>query len=234
MSDGNGLLRVVKIVGLALALGVSMSADAGLFGSSKSWKEEVLLHDGSTIIVERSQDYGGLREVGQRAPIRDYRLSFTLPGSARAIEWESDYSEDVGRANLHPLALHVLNGTPYVIAEPNLCLSYNKWSRPNPPYVIFKYDGRQWQRITIDGLPAEFKGMNLVIDTKNQEEEFQQLSGKTGFVTAVDVQKFNSSLTQPEYKNDSAGGSTRDRDLSELEFAEISEPQGTSSNEATG
>lgn len=185
-----------------LTMIVSMSACAtGPLGiGSDSWKEEAQQYNGSTIIVERSQDYGGRGEVGQGAPIRDYRLSFTLPGSARAIEWESDYSEDVGRANLHPLAVHVLNGTPYVITEPNLCLAYNKWGRPNPPYVIFKYDGRQWQRITIEGLPAEFKGMNLVIDTKNEEEEFKQLSGKTGFVAAADVRNFNSSLTQPEYK----------------------------------
>lgn len=195
------LFRAFRTLGPILAVVLNTKVCASFLGfGGTSWKEEAQQYNGSTIIVGRSQDYGGRVEVGQGAPIRDYRLSFTLPGSARAIEWESDYSEDVGRANLHPLAVHVLNGTPYVITEPNLCLAYNKWGRPNPPYVIFKYDDRQWQRIAIEELPTEFKGMNLVIDTKNQEEEFKQLSGKTGFVPAADVRKFNSGLTQPEYK----------------------------------
>ena len=61
MSDG--LLRGFKTISLMLALGVSMSAGAGFLGfGGDSWKEEVLLHDGSKIIVKRSQSYGGRRD----------------------------------------------------------------------------------------------------------------------------------------------------------------------------
>jgi hypothetical protein len=43
-----------------------MSADAGLFGlGGTSWKEEVLLHDGSTILVDRSVVRGGRHEIGR-------------------------------------------------------------------------------------------------------------------------------------------------------------------------
>jgi hypothetical protein len=198
MSGGIGLLRVVKTIGLVLAMGVSMNACAtgtvGLGGDS--WKEQALQYDGSVIIVKRFQSYGGRGEIGQGAPIRDYRLIFTLPGAGQPIEWESDYSEDVGRANLHPLALHVLNGTPYVITEPNLCLAYNKWGRPNPPYVIFKHDGGQWQRIPVGQLPPEFKDMNLVNDTKDEARHLVQ----AGQVSAEEVKRLNREITQPEYK----------------------------------
>jgi hypothetical protein len=190
-------LKRIAEAGLILMMGISMSANAGLFGfGGDSWKEEALQYDGSKIIVKRSQNYGGRHEIGQGATIKDYSISFTLPNSAKTITWTSEYSEDVGRANLHPLALHVLNGTPYIIAEPNLCLAYNKWGRPNPPYVMSKYDGKEWQRITIRELPLEFKDMNLVNNTKDHAEQLMNSS----VVSVEAVKNFNRSLTQPEYK----------------------------------
>jgi hypothetical protein len=62
MRTPHGMLKHITKLGLILMMGVSMSACAGLFGmGGTSWKEEVLLHDGSKIIVERSQSYGGRR-----------------------------------------------------------------------------------------------------------------------------------------------------------------------------
>lgn len=174
-------------------MGVSMSA------CSKSWKEEVQLHDGSKIIVERSQSYGGRHEVGQSSPIKEHTITFSLPNAGESITFKSEFSEDVGRANFNLLALHVLNGTPYLVTEPNLCLAYNKWGRPNPPYVIFKHDGKDWQRIPLSEFPTEFKNFNLIINN-GREEDIDKLAGKLGYVSAEDVQKINSSLTQPEYK----------------------------------
>jgi hypothetical protein len=184
---------------LVLMMGVSMNADAGWLGlGGDSWKEEVLLHDGQKIIVKRSQSYGGRGEIGQNAPIREHTLSFTLPNTSKTIEWKSEYSEDVGRANFKLLALNVLNGTPYVVAEPNLCLSYNKWGRPNPPYVLFKYDGKAWQRIQMSELPVEFKAMNVVIYLGSQDVEAMV---KKGLISAEEVNRHNSELTQyPQFK----------------------------------
>jgi len=179
-----------------MVLGGGMSACA--MGGA-SWKEEVLLHDGQKIVVERSQTYGGRHEIGQTPPIREHTLSFTLPNSNKPLTFKSEYSEDVGRANLNLLALHVLNGTPYIVAEPNLCLAYNKWGRPNPPYVIFKYDGKAWQRIPLSQLPAEFKAINLIVNN-GREEDIQRAASVKGYVSVADVQQINSSLTQPEYK----------------------------------
>lgn len=191
------MMRSFAIFIMLMMMGVSPNACAGFLGfGGDSWKEEVLLHDGSRIIVKRSQSYGGRGEIGQGAPIKDYNISFTLPNSGKTVTWTSEYSEDVGRANLHPLALHVLKGTPYIVTEPNLCLSYNKWGRPNPPYVFFKYEGKQWQRITVQELPVEFKDTNLVNNTKDHAEQLVDSS----VVTADAIKRFNSSLIQPEYK----------------------------------
>lgn len=163
MSYGHSLLKAFCTIGLIFTLGANMSADAALFGSgSSSWKEEVLLHDGSKIVVERSVERGGRHEIGQNPPFKEQRLSFGLPGPGRIVTWEDHYSEDVGSANFLPMLLDMHNGTPYLIAFPMGCLSYNKWGRPNPPYVVFKHDGKRWERIPLEGLPAEIKTPNLI------------------------------------------------------------------------
>lgn len=180
-----------------LILGISMSAHA--IGGTASWKEEALLHDGQKIIVQRSQNYGGRHEIGQSPPIKEHTISFTLPGSSKTITWTSEYGEDIGRTNFNLLALHVLNGTPYLIVEPNLCLSYNKWGRPNPPYVIFKYDGKTWQRIQLAELPPKFKTINLIVNN-GREEDIEKAARKLGYVSVESVQQINSSLPQPEFK----------------------------------
>lgn len=188
--------RIVKL-GLILMMGGGMSADAGFLGfGGTSWKEEVLLHDGSKIIIKRSQSRGGSHEIGQPPPVKEHTISFTLPNSSKTITWTSEYGADVGRSNFDLLAVHVLNGTPYIVASPNLCLSYNKWGRPNPPYVFFKYDGKDWQRITLSEFPAEFKTINVAVSTLGDEDILTSL----GFVSAEKIKELNSDYKQPEYK----------------------------------
>ncbi|MEC4889725.1 MAG: hypothetical protein RI101_06645 [Nitrospira sp.] len=197
MNDRQGLLRLGQAICLVVIMGISGSAWAGFLGfGDPSWQEEVLLHDGSKIIVNRSQSYGGRHEIGQSAPIKEQTLTFTLPNTSTTIVFKSEYGEDIGRANFELLALHILNGTPYIVTAPNLCLSYNKWGRPNPPYVIFRYDSKAWTRIALEELPTEFKDINLVVNSKGKEKILTAQS----IVTAELVKKLNGELEQPEYK----------------------------------
>lgn len=188
------LKRIMKL-GFLLMMGVSMNADAGLFGGT-NWKEEVLLHDGGKIIAKRSQSRGGRHEIGQSSPVKEHDITFTLSGSNQSITWKDEYSEDVGHSNFDLLALHILDGTPYLVASPFGCLSYNKWGRPNPPYVIFKYDGKAWNRISMVEFPVEFQTLNLVQDTDNNEKRLIVL----GLVSAEQVKSFNRNYPQPEFK----------------------------------
>ena len=199
MRNQHWLLGLSKTTSLVAILGLSMNADAGLLGFGQdSWKEEVLLHDGSTLIVNRSQSSGGRHEIGQAPPIKEHTITFILPGSDKRITWTSEYDGDLGRTNFNLLALHILNGAPYIVVEPNLILSYNKWGQPNPPYVIFKYNyaDKKWQRIAIEELPAEFKNINLVINTLAHGKQLDSQD----FASVETVKKLNGSLTQEEYK----------------------------------
>lgn len=191
--DLHTLMRQIPKLGLILMMG-------GMSACSDSWKEEVLLHDGSKIIAERSQSYGGQHEIGQPSPIKEHSITFTLPSSAKQISWTSEFGEDVGRANFNLLALHVLNGIPYIVATPNLCLSYNKWSRPNPPYVLFKHDGKEWQRIQLNELPVEFKTVNLDYGMPWEIRDKEVKFDKGKLLTSETVKKHNEKIEQPEFK----------------------------------
>ena len=73
MNNRHWLPQAAGTIGLILSLGVSVNAQAGLFGiggNTMSWKEEVLLHDGQTIVVQRSQTYRGRFEPGLGGPER--------------------------------------------------------------------------------------------------------------------------------------------------------------------
>jgi hypothetical protein len=190
MKNKQGWLRIFQIIGLVLALGVNMSAEAGLFGfGGTSWKEEVLLHDGSKVIVERTVELGGRHEIGQEPPIKEQSLTFTMPGSNQRVVWKDEFSEDVGSANFLPMQLEVAENIAYLVATPMGCLSYNKWGRPNPPYVVFKYQGNEWKRIPLQELPSEFNEINLSFSSPH-------LAAKEtihGLLTAEQIKKWNSS-----------------------------------------
>ncbi len=169
------------------------------FGFDQRWKEEIVLHDGRTLIIERSQSRGGRHEIGQRSPVHEQTIRFQLPDTRETLTWTSEYSEELGRTNFNVLALHVLGGMPYLVVEPNLCLSYNKWGRPNPPYVIFKRETGQWRRITMAELPVEFKTINLIVYTGGNDA-IAEASYGLGYVPATAIRKLNSELDQPQFK----------------------------------
>jgi len=134
-------------------------------GDSMNWKEEVLLHDGSKIVVERFYHLGGKPtfESTERRAL-DETISFILPGSNKKITWKTDFRDIVPEPNsLNLLVLDIVNGTPYIATYPAGCIAYNKWKRPNPPYIFFKYDGNDWKRISLKEFPAEISKVNVIV-----------------------------------------------------------------------
>jgi len=194
------LSKLVQIGGLTVCVLTSMGVNAGLFGfGDASWKEDVQLHDGNVIVVKRTLRYGGIRELGQSETIKEQEISFLLTGgNGKEIVFKSEYSEDIGRSNLDLLALHILRGTPYIVTSPNLCLSYNKWGRPNPPYLIFRHDGKSWMHISIKEFPSEFTTINLALSLGGQN--IKEIK-KIGHVSIENVKSINEGVRQPEYKS---------------------------------
>ena len=192
MKANNTFFKQVTKLRLLLMMGLSMSACS----KTSSWKEEVLLHDGSKIVVERSVSYGGRHEIGQKSPYSEQTLTFTLPSTHQKITWVDKYSEDLGSANFLPMALDVSSGVAYLVVKPMGTISFSKWGCPNPPYVIFKYINKAWLRISIQDLPVEIKMPNLIASQPDVEVE---KIGKR-FVSAEWIKAFNAEYKQPEYR----------------------------------
>lgn len=191
----NFLYQLVRVA-CYLLMAASMSACAGLLDiGSENWKEEVLLHDGRTIIVERSMTRGG-HGIAHQELVTDESLTFTMPGTNHEIEWSDNFSEDLGSASFNLMMLEVSKGSAYLVASPMGCLSFNKWGRPNPPYVVFQYQGKEWVRIPLQELPSEFKLPNLIISSSDSEVKKAGLH----LVSSEIVKKLNAGFKQPEYK----------------------------------
>lgn len=164
MRIDNGILKRFAMLGLALMMGVSMSACAGLLSAKKIWKEEVVLHDGKVLVVERTSTLGDYIVPGSsEPPTIAQSLVFYLPGKNKRASWASEFRSEGPEPNgLGVLLLDIVGGIPYLATSPAGCISYNKWSRPNPPYILFKYNQEKWERIPLESFPPELVQANLM------------------------------------------------------------------------
>ena len=176
-------------------LGIGMNANASWWNTTR-WKEEVLLHDGTLLMTDRWEtvDPAGRREIGQQPPTAEAGIRFVIPGTRQTVTWKSDFGRKM-EDNLALLMLGFRDGVPYVVTKATGCAAYNRWGRPNPPYVFFKFDGTAWQRISLQEFPAEFQKTNVLVSSYTSER--QQMTNEerdAPFVTAKTVKRFNSSL----------------------------------------
>lgn len=190
MNHKHFLSRVFKIIGLILTLGMSMS---GCATSTFTWKEEVLLHDGKRIIVKRSDIYDSSmrHEIGQGAPLAEHQTTFVIPDINQTVTWKSDNRSFPNPENLNLLALDFIASVPYVATTIGGSIAYNKWGRPNPPYVFFRHDGKAWRRISLEEFPEKFKINLIVTGRKKDNSKISEAIREFGFVPAQTVEEIN-------------------------------------------
>lgn len=193
MSNGHWLLKRVAKLGLLLMTGISMSAHS----SPMRWREEILLHDGSKVMIERFYNLGGYTTIDSRErKSLDQTVTFSLPGANRAIIWKMDFHDSRPEPNsLNLIRFDVVRGTPYIATYPAGCIAYNKWGRPNPPQVLFKYENDQWQRITLMELPAKLINAQANVIVGRPPAELLK-----SFYTVDDVDNQNYDIHAKEYK----------------------------------
>jgi hypothetical protein len=167
---------------------------AALFGlplagcaSGPAWKEEVVMFDGSKVVVERTAILGNaldqeLSDVRHGAPVKGNTLRVPMQAGVSSATWEA--------MGLYPQALGRVRGSWYLSATPMSCGDYDKWGRPVPPYVFFQYSGESWQRITVEQFPSEITRRNL---TYAGSYDHRQAAG-TGFISAGQARLLNPSL----------------------------------------
>lgn len=175
---------------LLIALIVALGATACFGRATYRWKEEVLLHDGQVIVIERSVRTGEVPvEIGQPPGESDYTLSFRMAGG-KTVSWEAGKS-------FRPMIFDLHSGTPYVVATGRTSPDYEKHGCPKPPYFIFRYTDGSWQRIDYEQMPKEIRRTNLSASVTQEEESL--VAVKRGNMTIDDVKKSQRWLP-PQYK----------------------------------
>ena len=143
MNKRHRLLKLFNTIGLILTLGISMNAEAGLFGSGgTSWKEEVQLSDNRIIVVEREMltarggDEWAIKRSGSRP--KEYRIRFEHPaGSGKMIEWRSTKIDSQTWPET-PLILNIDVGQPVVFSLLDIssgCATYSKYVYRNGVWI---------------------------------------------------------------------------------------------------
>ena len=145
MNNRHWLLKAVNTIGLILALGISINAEAGffgLFGGSEKWKEEVQLSDGRVIVVEREliSEAGGDEWVSNRSGSKpkEYRIRFADPDRPQEkTEWRSTKISPQTWPEI-PLVFDIELGRPVVfsiVAISNGCSVYSKYIYQNGAWI---------------------------------------------------------------------------------------------------
>ncbi|HLP98712.1 MAG TPA: hypothetical protein VK149_09730 [Sideroxyarcus sp.] len=184
------LLQRIARLGLLLSLLPTISAC-----SSMHWKEEVKLLDGQVIVSERTYNLAGYAYLDshERTPL-DETVTFRLP-NGKSIVWKNDFRDSEPEPNsLNHFRFDLVNGVPYLATYPAGCIAYNKWGRPNPPQVLFRYENEQWKRITLNELPQELIGASANVIVGRPAQSLLQ-----SFYTVEGVNAKNYYVRTPEY-----------------------------------
>lgn len=137
----------------------------GISGQTMSWKEEVQLHDGRVAIADRFYTLGGYPTLDSKERTAVHQtVSFTLPDANKPVTWQTDFRDSMPEPNsLNLLLFDIVGGVPYIATYPAGCIAYNKWQRPNPPYILFKHEQGEWKRIAMADFPAKLSRTNMIV-----------------------------------------------------------------------
>ncbi len=142
-----------------LGIALLWSVAACSFEETVTWQEEVLLHDGKTIVVTRTATIGGGRMEPGASNVGEtnFTLSFTAP-NGQEVFWENPRT-------LRPLVLGFEGSTTYLATRPAMGSDYMTFGCPDPAYVFLKYQNG-WQRVKYEDFPKTLSKTNLLVSHK--------------------------------------------------------------------
>jgi len=175
-----GVRSLARLTVAILVLGVSVNAFSTL--DTVKWREEVLLHDGKTLIVDRSKIYDAKGALEPASLEEEW--TFRIPETGRRVTWKNNLRQPPVGSSLTAVALEIWNQVPYLATVPGGCIAYNYWGRPNPPYVFLKFDGEGWKRVGASDLPGEFREANVVIGAPAPKD-------RNGFLSTAAIKEKN-------------------------------------------
>ena len=125
------------------------------------WKQQVQLQDGRVIVMERSsQSTGPLFPENKRGLEINQVVAFTNPDTQEQITWPIP-------KGLKPYTLDFDKKIPYLVLNAYTVADYNTWNCPNPPFLVYRYENKQWLSLPFEQLPARFIKRNLMDMSKS-------------------------------------------------------------------
>lgn len=151
----------VSLAGRKLAAGPAAVILALLLSScldgrkTVEWKQEVPLHDGRVIVLERISKQTGTLFPENVGLEYEQTLTFVHPDTQERIRWTLP-------KGLQPAALEFERGVPYYLLKVYTVADYNAWECPNPPWLLYRHDQGSWQRVPFEQLPEKVVKRNVV------------------------------------------------------------------------
>jgi hypothetical protein len=144
-----------------LFTGFSINA-CGDGGKAFNWKQDVLLSDGRVIEVERVAKQTG--KIFPENTVIEYEkaITFAHPDNGERIGWTLPKGTGAWMLDFD-------GGYPYLVLRTSSVADYNNWDCPNPPWLVFRFESGQWQRIGQEQLPARFVKPNLLHGARTDE-----------------------------------------------------------------
>ena len=145
-------------------------------GKSIRWKQDVVLHDGHIIVVERVSKLAGKSFPEGSYLEYEQALIFKSPISGEKIVWT------LPKGSL-PTLLDFHKGTPYLVLRAGSVADYNAWGCPNPPFIVYQYTDKKWRRISLENLPHNFTIPNLLLGVSTEPTAIED-----GIVTVAEME----------------------------------------------
>jgi len=146
----------------------------GYGGRTINWKQEVKLGDGRVILLERESKQGPHDPLLNIRMELSQRVAFAHPDSGERIQWEIPNG-------LLPIMLDVEAGVPYFVLRAYTVTDYNTWDCPNPPWLVYRYEQKDWSRTSMEQLPARINEQNLLSSAEGKKFD----KGATDIVVSV-------------------------------------------------
>lgn len=148
-SRGTSVRRALGVV-VALVACASVSACLSYiltpsYTPEIRWKEEVRLHDGRIIVVERWAKRGGRSEPGQPPMALWSEIKAKNSVTGAEVVWREDSASGA-------YVFDFVGEHAYLAAAVGLYPACKKYDFPKMNFVFFKYDG-EWKRISYDEFP---------------------------------------------------------------------------------
>ena len=140
-----------------LAICTILAASACSSGEYKTWREEVILSDGSKIFVDQKRRCDGAYngQANNACIAREAWLTVYRPElSERPIEWHE---------HLHPMIVNLFQGKLYVVGDPPTEREFHLYGSPRPAYIGFVWEADHWRQLKFSEIPPAIYDTNLLI-----------------------------------------------------------------------